>query len=58
MKIDLKKITVKELAEGYVDNDEEGVRGYGGRLNIRQKYQRKFIYKDKQRDVVINSLKY
>ena len=56
MKIDLKEITVRELAEGYVDNDEEGVRGYGGKLDIRPPYQREFIYKEKQRDAVINTI--
>ena len=30
--------------------------GYGGKLNIRPKYQREFVYKDKQRDEVINSI--
>lgn len=29
MKITLKKITVKELAEGYIDNAEAGVVGFG-----------------------------
>lgn len=56
MKIELKEITVRELAEGYIDNAEEGVFGYGGKLDIRPPYQREFIYKDKQRDAVINTL--
>ncbi|MDZ4204395.1 MAG: DUF262 domain-containing protein [Bacteroidales bacterium] len=56
MKIELKEITVRELADGYKDNAEEGVVGYGGRLDIRPPYQREFIYKDKQRDAVINSI--
>lgn len=56
MKIELKKITVRELAEGYRDNNEEGVVGYGGKLNIRPKYQREFVYKDKQRDAVITTI--
>ena len=57
MKIEFQNITVRELAECYVDEYEEGVRGYGGRLDIRPKYQREFIYKDKQRDAVINTIK-
>lgn len=57
MKIDLKNITVRELVEGYVDKAEEGVRGYGGRLNIRPAYQREFIYKDKQRNEVIHTVR-
>ena len=30
--------------------------GYGGKLNIRPKYQREFVYKDAQRDAVITTL--
>jgi len=56
MKIEPKKITVRDLSEGYVDNEEEGVRGYGGRLDIRPQYQREFIYKDEQRDAVITTI--
>ncbi|MGH1600192.1 HNH endonuclease family protein [Campylobacter majalis] len=29
--------------------------GYGGALNIRPKYQREYVYKDKERDAVINT---
>ena len=53
MKIELKEITIREVANGYKNHDEEGVIGYGGKLNIRPKYQREFVYKDKQRDDVI-----
>lgn len=56
MKIELKEITVGELAQGYEDNAENGVVGYGGRLDIRPPYQREFIYKDKQRDAVITTV--
>lgn len=56
MKIELKEITIRELAEDYEDNSEGGVKGYGGKLNIRPPYQREFVYKDKQRDAVINTL--
>ena len=56
MKIELKKITIKELAKGYLDNSEGGVTGYNGKLNIRPAYQREFIYKDAQRDAVINTV--
>ncbi len=30
--------------------------GYGGRLDIRPPYQREFIYKDKQRDAVVDTV--
>lgn len=56
MKIELKEITIRELVEGYADNAENGVVGYGGKLDIRPPYQRNFIYKDKQRDAVINTV--
>ena len=56
MKIELKEITVRELTNGYQDNEENGVLGYGGRLDIRPPYQREFIYKDKQRDAVIDTV--
>ena len=57
MQIDLQKITVRELTEGYEDNEELGVRGYGGRLDIRPPYQREFIYDEKKRAAVITTIK-
>lgn len=56
MKIELKEITVRELKEGYEDNNEGGVVGYSGKLDIRPAYQREFIYKDKQREAVIDTI--
>ena len=56
MKIELHEITVKELTEGFQDNAESGVVGYCGKLDIRPAYQREFIYKDKQRDAVIDTV--
>ena len=56
MKIQLKEITVRELTNGYEDKAEDGVVGYDGKLDIRPPYQREFIYKDKQRDAVINTI--
>ena len=56
MNIELKEITVRELTTGYEDNEEAGVIGYDGKLDIRPPYQREFIYKDKQRDAVINTI--
>lgn len=58
MKIELlKDLTVRDLAKGYQDNDEAGVVGYSGKLDIRPPYQREFIYKDKQRAAVIDTIK-
>lgn len=56
MKIELKKITIRQLVKDYFDDGEDGVIGYGGKLDIRPPYQRNFIYKDKQRDAVINTI--
>jgi hypothetical protein len=56
MNIELRKVTVRELTDGYEDNNEGGVTGYGGALDIRPPYQREFIYKDKQRDAVIETV--
>ena len=57
MKIDLHTITVEQLADGYADNAEQGVVAYGGKLDVRPPYQREFIYKDKQRDAVIETVR-
>lgn len=56
MKINLVNITVGDLSHGYEDNLEAGVLGYGGKLDIRPPYQREFVYKDKQRDAVIETV--
>ena len=56
MEIELKKITVRDLVEDYRDDGEGGVRGYGGKLDIRPPFQREFVYKDKQRDAVIETI--
>jgi len=56
MKIEQHEILVRDLVEGYVDCREEGVFGYARRLNIRPPYQREFVYKDKQRDAVIETV--
>lgn len=56
MKIEEIKLSVRELSKGFVDNEEQGVFGYGGKLDIRPPYQREFVYKDKQRDAVINTV--
>src|ERR1039457_775237 len=57
MNIDLKEITVNDLTDGFKDNAEAGVVGYRGKLDIRPPYQREFIYKDKQRDAVIETVR-
>lgn len=56
MKITLQKIPVADIYAGYYDDAENGVVGYAGRLDIRPPYQREFIYKDHQRDAVIETV--
>jgi len=57
MKIELQKIRVRALVEGYEDNEELGVRAYDDKLDVRPPYQREFVYKDHQRDAVIETLR-
>ena len=56
MNIELKEITVKELTENYQDNAENGVVGLDGKLDIRATYQREFVYGEKERQAVIDTL--
>lgn len=56
MKIELHKIPVCKVIAGYKDSDEEGVVAYNGKLDIRPKYQREFVYKEKQRNAVIETV--
>ena len=55
MKVEPLSITVSDLTEDYLDDGERGVRGYGGRLDIRPPYQREFVYKKNQRNAVIDT---
>jgi hypothetical protein len=46
-------VTIRELIDGYIDNQEDGVFGYHGKLNIRPAYQRELVYtEEKQKDVM------
>ena len=56
MQIELVKVRLEELAHDYRDDREGGVVGYSGRLDIRPPYQREFVYKDKQRAAVIDTV--
>lgn len=60
MKIDKIQITVKELADGYLEKGVGGIEGvvaYGGNLDVRPPYQREFVYDVKERDEVIRTVK-
>lgn len=57
MKIELQRISIRDVVAGYKDSAEEWVVAYGGKLDIRPKYQREFVYTGKQRDAVIETVK-
>ena len=56
MEIQLKEITVREVCVGYQDSAENGVVGYNGKLNIRPAFQREFVYGQKERDAVLDTV--
>ena len=57
MKITPIQVTIADLTKNYKDDGDGGVFGYDGRLTIRPSFQREFVYKDKQRDLVIDSVR-
>lgn len=58
MKIELQHIKIKDLVAGFENDEMTGaVYGFGGKLNIRPKYQREFVYGDKQQKEVIRTIK-
>ena len=57
MKIEHIFLSVREIANGYADKQEDGVVAFGGRLNVRPPYQREFVYKDAQRNAVIETIR-
>ena len=56
MTIKQMEVTVRDITSGYVNNDEQGVRGYNGQLDIRPPYQREFIYNEKEQQAVITTV--
>ena len=56
MRIEPMKVKIAALVDGYRDSDEEGVVGYHGKLDIRPKYQREFVYGEKQEKAVIDTI--
>ena len=56
MTIKQTEVTVREITQGYNNNDEQGVRGFGGQLDIRPPYQREFIYNEKEQEAVITTV--
>ena len=51
------EIPIKDIFDGYKDSAENGVVDYNGLLNVRPAFQREFVYKDKQREEVINTIR-
>lgn len=49
-------IKVRDLVKGYSSSEENGVRGYDGKLDIRPPYQRELVYKDAQQKAVIETI--
>lgn len=56
MTIKQTEVTVREITQGYTNNDEQGVCGFGGQLDIRPPYQREFIYNEKEQEAVITTV--
>lgn len=56
MKIELREISVRDICDGYKDSEEEGVFAFRGKLNVRPPYQREFVYDDKKRNAVIETV--
>ena len=56
MQIVKKKVSVKELVDGFEDRGDDGVVAYGGALDVRPAYQREFIYKGEREAKVVESV--
>lgn len=57
MEIKLQTIPVKDLVKGYTDDAESGCVAYSKKLDVRPKFQREFVYKEAQRNAVIETIK-
>lgn len=56
MEIRLEEHTIAEIFAGYKDSADNGVVAYGGKLNVRPAFQREFVYKEKERNAVIDTV--
>ena len=56
MEIKLHEIPVRDIVKDFIDSQEDGVSGYGGLLDIRPPFQREFIYDEKERNAVIDTI--
>ena len=56
MKIEPHEILVRDVAKNYIDTEDDGVKGYDKKLDIRPPYQREFVYGDDKRNAVISTV--
>ena len=56
MKVDPQSIKIRDVFDGFVDNGEDGVFAYGGKLTIRPPYQREFVYGPKEQEEVMQTV--
>lgn len=56
MKIAMNDVTIKDLYNGYVNSQDNGVVAYDGKLNVRPAYQREFVYGEKEQKAVIKTI--
>lgn len=57
MKIKLREIPIRDIYNGYENNEETGqITAYGGKLNVRPAYQREFVYDGGQKAAVLHSI--
>lgn len=56
MEIRLEEHTIREIFDGYKDSADNGVIAFGGKLNVRPAFQREFVYKEKERNAVVDTV--
>ena len=56
MTVEPHQITIRELIDGYRNDEEEGVVAFHGLLNVRPKYQREFVYSPEKQIAVLRSV--
>ena len=57
MEVELRKYRVEEITKGFSEDDNSSqVIAMDGKLDIRPKYQREYVYDDKKRDKVIDTV--
>ena len=56
MDITLFEVNVSALVKGYQDKGDDGVIAYKGKLDVRPPFQREFVYDEKQRAMVIDTI--